>query len=149
MRFRTGPLLVAAACLAVGAPTLARTQVVGGNRGCPIENAQVSVSFSGMDTNVAAARSKMDAKIAEIKAEAQEQGFVKLVMQSHNYNISTVYSGANGGEPRFQYNGSISFSLQPADKAVDFMELLAKKGYQANVNVNSFNNGNCMQGVER
>lgn len=118
-------------------------------RQCPVENAQVSVSFSGMDTDVATARSRMDAKIAEIKGLAQEQQFTKLVLQSHNYNINTSYSGGNAGELRYQYNGNISFSILPADKAVDFMQLLAKKGYQTSVNVNGYNNGNCMQNLER
>ena len=118
-------------------------------RGCPNENAQVSVSFSGTDTNVTVARSKLDAKMAEIKSLAQEQEFTKLVVQSHNYNIGTVFNGGATGEPHFQYNATISFSVQPSEKAVDFMQLLAKKGYQANVNVNSFNNGNCAQNMER
>ncbi len=118
-------------------------------RSCPVENAQVSVSFSGTDTNVTAARSKLDAKMAEIKSLAQEQEFTKLVVQSHNYNIGTVFNSGTNGEVRFQYNATISFQVQPSDKAVDFMQLLAKKGYQANVNVNSFNNGSCAQNMER
>jgi uncharacterized protein YggE len=117
-------------------------------RTCPVENAQVSVSFSGMDTDVTAARAKLDAKMAEVKALAQEQQFTKLVVQSHNYTISTGYNGGNGGESHFQYSANITFLLLPADKAVDFMQLLAKKGYQTSVNVNSYNTTSCGQNLE-
>jgi hypothetical protein len=148
MRLVTKALIVAAAWFASGGLASARAQLSTG-RVCPVENAMVMVTFNGTDTSVSVARSKLDAKIAEIKGLAQEQGFTKLVMQSHNYSISTSYSGPNGSEGHFQYNGTINFSILPADKAVDFMQLLAKKGYQASVNVNSYNNGNCMEGVER
>jgi hypothetical protein len=129
-------------CLGASVPTLAKAQV-SVNHACPVENAQVSVSFNGMDTDVAVVRSKLNAKIAEIKSLAQEQQFTKLVLQSYNYNISTNYNAGSGGETHLQYNGNITFSILPADKAVDFMQLLAKKGYQASVSVNSYNTGNC------
>jgi uncharacterized protein YggE len=132
-------------------PALASAQVSVA-RPCPVENAQVTVSFSGMDTDVTAARTKLDAKMAEVKALAQEQQFTKLVIQSHSYSINTGYNGGNGGESRFQYSGNITFQLLPAEKAVDFMQLLAKKGYQTSVNVNSYNNYNataCGQNLER
>jgi hypothetical protein len=95
------------------------------------------------------ARSKLDAKMAEIKSLAQEQPFTKLVVQSHNYSISSAFNGGTNGEAHFQYNATISFAIQPSDRAVDFMQLLAKKGYQTNVNVNSYNNGSCAQNQDR
>jgi len=148
MRFHNGALVALFVGLGAGLPTLAQAQLSVG-RACPVENAQVSVSFSGMDVDVSVVRSKLDAKIAEIKSLAQEQQFTKLLVQSYNYSISTSYSGGTGGEVHFQCNGNISFSILPADKAVDFMQLLAKKGYQTNVNVSSYANGNCAQSLER
>ncbi len=141
-------VIILATCFGTTVPIAASAQM-GVKRACPVENAQVSVSFSGTDSNVTVARSKLDAKMAEVKSLAQEQQFTKLVVQSHNYNISTVYNGGTNGEAHFQYNATISFAIQPSEKAVDFMQLLAKKGYQTNVNVNSYNNGNCMQNPER
>ena len=141
-------LLAVVVCLASGVPTLAKAQL-GMRAGCPVENAQVSVSFNGMDTGVSVVRAKLDAKIAEVKALAKEQEFTKLVLQSYNYNINANNFGGNGGELRYQYNGSISFAILPPEKAVDFMQMLSKKGYQANVSVSSYNNGNCAQTLER
>jgi hypothetical protein len=135
-------------CLAGSAPALAHAQI-GVSRACPVENAQVSVGFNGMDVDVMQARSKLDAKIAEVKALAQEQQFTKLVIQSYNYSINSSYNGGVGGEMRYQYNGSISFSILPTEKAVDFMQLLAKKGYQSSVNVSNYANGSCAQNMEK
>ena len=145
MRYCSGAIVVVVACLGGSVPTLAKAQL-SANHACPVENAQVSVSFNGMDLDVSVARSRLDAKIAEVKSLAEEQHFTKFVVQSYNYNISTNY---NGGETHFQYNGSVSFSILPADKAAGFMELLAKKGYQTSVNVSSYNSGNCLQSLER
>jgi hypothetical protein len=145
MRYGRRVIIAVVACLAASVPTRAHAQL-SANRACPFENALVSVSFNGMDTNVSVARSRLDAKIADVKALAQEQHFTKFAVQSYNYNIST---NNNGGETHFQYNGNVSFTILPADAAVGFMELLTKKGYQASVNVNSYNSGNCSQNLER
>jgi hypothetical protein len=112
-------------------------------RTCVVENAQVSVSFSGIETDITSVRSKLDTKIAELKGLAEEQQFAKLVVQSSNYSISTNYTGGAAGDARYQFNGNISFVILPAQGAVDFMQMLIKKGYQANVNVNTYNNGSC------
>ena len=145
MRYRYGAFIAMAACLGAGIPTPAHAQL-SPTPMCPTENAQVSVSFSGSDQDVSVVRSKVDAKIAEIKALGAEQHFTKFIQQSLNYNISTNF---NGGDQHYQYNGNVSFAILPADKAADFMEILSKKGYQANLNVNSYNNGNCMRAMER
>jgi UTP:GlnB (protein PII) uridylyltransferase len=145
MKYRNGAVIAMVACLGAGFPALARAQV-SASPTCPVENAQVSVSFNGTDQDVSVVRSKVDAKIAEIRALGAEQHFTKFIQQSLNYNISTNY---NGGDQHFQYSGNVSFSILPADKAADFMEILAKKGYQANLNVNSYNNGNCMRNMEK
>jgi hypothetical protein len=136
------------ACLGVSVPTLAKGQL-SANHGCPVESAQITVSFNGVDMDASVVKSKLDAKIAEIKAIADEQQFTKFVIQSYSYNISTNYNGGSGGEMRFQYSGSVSFSILPADKAAGFMELLAKKGYQASVSVSSYNNGSCSPSLQR
>ena len=148
MKWSNAVLCGVVGCTSIGLSTAAAAQAAV-NRVCPVENAQVTVSFMGTDTSVTSARAKLDAKMAEVKGLAQEQQFTKLVVQSHNYGISSNYYNGAGGELRYQYNGNISFSILPAEKAVDFMQMLAKKGYQTNVNVNSYNNGNCMQGIER
>jgi hypothetical protein len=145
MRYCTGAMIAVVACLGGTVPTRAAAQQ-SANRVCPVENALVSVSFNGMDVDVSVARSRLDAKIAEVKSLAQEQHFTKFVVQSYNYNIST---NNNGGETHFQYNGTVSFSILPADAAVGFMELLTKKGYQTSVNVSSYNTGTCSQSLER
>ena len=148
MRFSKGAVIALVVGSAAAAPMVARAQVAIA-RTCPVENAQVSVSFSGMDSDITAARTKLDAKMAEVQGLAREQEFTKLVVQSHNFSISTSYNGGTAGESRYQYNGNISFVLLPTEKAVDFMQLLAKKGYQTSVNVNSYNTGNCGQNMQR
>jgi hypothetical protein len=139
-----GAVLTVAACFGLGAPALARAQVSPAMR-CQNENAQVSVTFNGIDKDISVIKSKLDSKIAEIKALGAEQQFTKFEIQSFNYNINANYNAASGGETQFQYNGNVSFSVLPADKAPDFMALLVKKGYQARLSVNSYNNGNCAQ----
>jgi hypothetical protein len=138
-------MIAVVACLAASVPVRAHAQL-SANRACPFENALVSVSFNGMDTDVSVARSRLDAKIADVKTLAQEQHFTKFTVQSYNYNIST---NNNGGETHFQYNGNVSFSILPAEAAVGFMELLTKKGYQTSVNVSSYNTGTCSQSPEK
>lgn len=147
MKQYRGVLCAVVACVIASVPIRLDAQPGITRAQCPVENAQVSVSFSGVDTDVAAARSKLDAKLAEIKGLAQEEQFTKFVMQSNSYNISTGYGG--GGEVHYQFNGTFTFQVLPADKALDFMQTLAKKGYQANVNVNSYNTGVCAQNSER
>jgi hypothetical protein len=146
MRSYSRVILAVVACLAGTVPALASAQLSAGNT-CAVENAQVSVTFTGMDLDVSVVRSKLDAKIAEVKSLVAEQSFTKNVLQSYNYSISTNNSGS---ETHFQFNGSLNFSLLPAEKAVDFMALLAKRGYQTSVNVSSYNNnGNCSPHLER
>lgn len=145
MRYHLGAVLAVVACLTGGAPTIALAQL-SANGACPVENAQVSVNVNGMDQDVAAVRARLDAKIAEIKSLAAQQNFTKMALQSLSYNIN---SNNGGGETRFQYNGNISFSILPVDKAVDFMELLTKKGYQASVSVSSYSNGSCSPRLEK
>jgi hypothetical protein len=146
MRRYRRAVIAMACCLTGGVPTLALAQL-STSGACPVENAQVSVNLNGMDQDVAAVRAKLDAKIAEVKSLAAQQSFTKVTVQSLSYNINSNF---NGGDTRFQYNGNISFSILPAGKAVDFMELLTKKGYQASVNVSSYNNnGACSPRLDK
>jgi hypothetical protein len=108
------------------------------------ETANVSINFNGYDKDVVAVKAKLDGKIAEIKTMAQDQHFTKFDIQSYNYSINANNNGGDGGEPQYQYSGSAGFQILPADKAVNFMVVLTKKGYHASVNVSSYRNGgNC------
>ena len=142
MKFYSVAVIAFVGGLSTFVATAAKAQLMV-TRPCLVENAQVTINFSGMDTSVVAARAKLDGKIGEIKELGQTQPFTKFVMQSQSYNLSANYNGGNGGEQRYQYNATVSFMIQPSEKAVDFMQLLAKKGYQTSVNVNSYNNGSC------
>ena len=148
MRSQGRLLVVVVTCLGWGIPAVAGAQRLA-SRPCPVENASVTVSFNGMDTAVSAVRARLDAKVAEVKALAQEQSFTKFVVQSYNYNINSNYNSGSEGAMRFQYNANISFSILPADKAADFMQLLSKKGYQTGVNVSSYAGNNCAEAAEK
>jgi hypothetical protein len=141
---RKGAILAFVACLAASVPVAARGQISPSIR-CQNENAQISVNFSGIEKDISVIKSKLDAKIAELKALGAEQQFSKFETQSFNYNINANYNAASGGETQFQYSGNVSFSVLPAEKAPDFMALLVKKGYQARLSVNSYNTGACAQ----
>ncbi len=143
MRYYRGVVVAVAACLASAVPAMAQTRLVP-NGNCQNQTAQISVSFSGIEKDVTAAKATLDEKIAEVKALATDQHFEKFDVQSFNYNIN-AYNRGTAGDPQFQYNGNASFIILPPDKAVDFMALLVKKGYRASVNVNSYNNGSCTQ----
>jgi len=145
MRHCTGVVAVVVAWLGFTAPAMAQTHLPS-NGTCQNETAQISVSFSGIEKDVTAAKATLDEKIAEVKALAADQHFAKFDVQSFNYNINAYNRGtAGGGDAQFQYTGNASVVSLPSDKAVDFMALLVKKGYRASVNVNSYNNGNCSQ----
>jgi len=143
MRHCTAVAAVVAAWLGLTAPALAQTHMPS-NGTCQNETAQISVNFSGIEKDVTAAKATLDEKVAEVKALAADEHFVKFDVQSFNYNIN-AYNRNAGGDAQFQYTGNASFVLLPSDKAVDFMALLVKKGFRASVNVNSFNTGNCSQ----
>ena len=143
MRRHSGLTSAIVSTLMLGTATVASAQIAQ-VRTCLVENAQVAVSFSGIETDITAVRSKLDAKIAELKGLAEEQQFTKLVVQSSNYSISTNYNGG-AADTRYQFSGNVNFTILPAQRAVDFMQMLTKKGYQANVNVNAYN-GSCAAG---
>jgi hypothetical protein len=143
MRHCTGVAAVVVACLGFTVPAMAQ-KTLPSNGTCQNQSAQISITFSGIEKDVTAAKATLDEKIAEVKALATDQHFEKFDVQSFNYNINAYNRGA-AGDAQFQYTGNASFIILPPDKAVDFMALLVKKGYRASVNVNSFNNGSCLQ----
>lgn len=140
--------LAAVCCLSMATVAHARDSLMPGN--CTMnETAQVSVSFNGTDKDVSVVKGKLDGKINEMKALAQDLNFTKFDVQSSNYSVNSNYSSGYGSEPQYNYSGSASFNVLPAEKATEFMVLLSKKGYQASVNVNSYNNGNCTQAISK
>jgi|HubBroStandDraft_3_1064219.scaffolds.fasta_scaffold46814_3 uncharacterized protein YggE len=140
MRYYGAVVIAALAGVASAAPARAQTR-----QNCQTETAQISVNFNGTERDVAAAKATIDAKTAEIKALAEDQGFTKFEIQSHNININSNANRNTSGDPMVQYNGNTSFTVVPADKAVEFMSLLVKRGYRVSVNINSYNNGSCSQ----
>jgi hypothetical protein len=149
--------LVAAAAVAITFSPAA--QAVKSASGLPcdmMENATISISFNGIETDVSVVKDKFDAKIAEIKQVAKDMELQKFDLQSMNYNINTQnYGGvamsrmamntlgtSAAPSPQYRFNGSVSFQFLPAEKATELMMRLTKKGYQANLNVNAYHNGN-------
>lgn len=108
--------------------------------GCMIENANVSVNFNGMETDVASIKTKFDAKMAEIEKLVKAAGLTKSEMQSMNYSINPQNYGS-GMSSTYQFSGSVSYTVLPSGKATELMAELTKKGYQASVNVSSYRNG--------
>jgi len=135
-------LVAMVACACFSMPAFAEQIGRMGSGGCDMtENASVSINFNGSDKDVTAVKNKLDDKINEIKALAEKEHFDKFEVQSNNYSINSTSNGDS--DSLFQYSGSASFTIQPADKALDFMGVLTKKGYHASVNVSSYHNGGC------
>ena len=107
--------------------------------GCMTENASISISFNSVEPDVSKIKGKMDAQLADIEKLMKEAGLSKYEMQSMNYSISPQNYGSMNSA--YQMSGSFSFMVQPSDKATGLMASLTKKGYQANVNVSSYRNG--------
>src|SRR5262245_39029219 len=104
------------------------------------ETGQVGVSFNNvMVAKLDRIGAEMDQKIDEITALAKQAGIARMEVQSYNYNVYPVSSGlAAGANVPYQYNGSVSFAVEPHEKAAALMSLLAGKGYSANLNVNAY-----------
>lgn len=109
--------------------------------GCMVETAQISISFNGMEQEVKAIQSKIDDRIKEAEKLAESLHAVTLQRQSMSYNVSSQnYGGA--GIAQYQFSGSIGFTISPANKGIELVDLLSKKGFQTNLSVNSYRNGN-------
>jgi hypothetical protein len=106
------------------------------------EQGQIGVNFNNvMVTDLKALGAEMDRKIDEVIALAKQSGIKTIEVQSYNYNVYPVSSGypsAPGVAIPYQYNGSVSFAIDPLAKGPDLMALLSGKGYSANLNVNAY-----------
>lgn len=111
----------------------------GASPGCMTENAQISINFNGVEADVALVKTKFDGKMAELEKLLKEAGLEKFEMQSMNYNINPQNYGGSMNS-MFQYNGSLSYTILPSDKATSLMAELTKKGFQASVNVSAYRN---------
>jgi hypothetical protein len=105
------------------------------------ENARLTINFSGQEKEASAVKGKFDTQIDEVKKMAKTAALSKFEEQSMNYNINAQSTGGDM-DSTYRFNGSAVFVLEPADKAANFVDLLSKKGYKANLNVNSYRNCN-------
>lgn len=103
------------------------------------ENTSVNVSYNGMLENARSIHDLIEERNSTILKLAKEAGVEKINMQSQNYNVN--YNPYHGGQ--FNYSGNANFIITPADKAMDFVDLLAKKNYQFSLNVNKHKRGAC------
>lgn len=106
------------------------------------ETAQISVNWNGGSASIKDVRGKFDERMKKIEALAKEAGIEKLELQNQSYNINTNNNGY-GDISGYQYNGSASYTVTPAEKAPDLLELLTKNKIQSSLNVNMYKSGSC------
>ncbi|MCH2547750.1 MAG: hypothetical protein MK052_09105 [Alphaproteobacteria bacterium] len=105
------------------------------------ENATVSASFSGMGETPKAVNAKIDAQLANVQKMATEIGLENLEPNNRSYNI---YAQNNRHKvDGYNYNGSMSYTINDSAKAIELMELMIDNDMEASVNVNINRNGNC------
>ena len=145
MRFEIGIFVVCAALAGSAAAWDRDARAMPGNPGqlCAMqEQGQLGVSFNNvMVTDLKTLGSQMDRKIDDVIALAKQAGIQKIDVQSYNYNVYPVSGGmaaTPGVAMPYQYNGSVSFSIEPLANGPDLMALLSGKGYAANLNVNAY-----------
>ena len=119
------------------------TQPSSGGPTCAFsETGQVGVNFNNvMVTKLDRVGAELDGKIQEISALAKQAQLTKIEVQSYSYNVYPMSSGSPnvpGQAIPYQYNGSVSFAVEPSNKAPALMSLLASKGYSANLNVSAY-----------
>lgn len=106
------------------------------------ENATVSISFSSTESDPAKVKTAMGDKISAITALAKEKNLQKADVQSSSFSLYLINNGnggcnaASGGQ--LQFSGNVNLIVEPADQAADFMTFLIEKGYNANMNFNSY-----------
>ncbi len=105
------------------------------------ETASLSTNWNGVNETVKGVRSLFELRMKQIQEYGKKAGVEKLDMQSHSYNINSQNNGMGGAG--YQYNGSASFMVKPAEKAADLLELLTKNGIQSSLNVNMYKSGSC------
>ena len=104
------------------------------------ETGQVGVTFNNvMVAKLDRIAAEMDHKIDEVLTLAKQAQLTKVEVQSYSYNVYPVSSGLPAGSSvPYQYNGNVSFAVEPCTKASELMSLLAAKGYTANLNVSAY-----------
>ncbi|HEU5046905.1 MAG TPA: SIMPL domain-containing protein [Rickettsiales bacterium] len=112
---------------------------------CLSENASISLQFNDSDADIDVIKQQFDREFSGLEKIAKDAGAEEFTMQSLNYNINAQrpygYNNQNGG--RYNLSGNASFKIAPSDKAIGVMAALVKKGYQASLNVNTYNRGGC------
>jgi uncharacterized protein YggE len=94
-----------------------------------------------MITDLKSLGTEMDRRIDQVIALAKQSGVQRIDVQSYNYNVypvSTGYAPTPGVAVPYQYNGSVTFAIEPLAKGPELMAALSAKGYSANLNVNAY-----------
>ena len=138
-------LMIAVVILAAHNNAESRTSNIDDISSCPMtEQTQVNINFNSRYADLKQIKDLMDNKVEEIEAMAKKAGIVKIVLQSMNYNIYAnnrdAYNDFIDDDDKriYQLNGSMSFNVQPADNAIELMEMLNNKGYNGGMNINKY-----------
>lgn len=138
-------LMIAFLLYAVSTSAECRTANYDDLSSCPmIDQSQVNINFNSRYSDLNQIKELMDNKIKEVEAMAKQAGIEKIVLQSMNYNIyandRNAYTDIVDEENKriYQLNGNISFNIEPADNALELMEMLINKGYFGGLNVNKY-----------
>jgi uncharacterized protein YggE len=128
----------------------AKPAPAGGAPDCPMhDDTTVNVSFNNNnEKDISVVKALVDRKTAEVQAIAKEAGVTSLDLQSMNYSINANGNNSGGcsasedsaapANMNYQVYGNLNFKIQPADKGTAFLEMLVKKGFNANLNVNTY-----------
>ncbi|MDD9900277.1 MAG: SIMPL domain-containing protein [Alphaproteobacteria bacterium] len=114
-------------------------------KNCALEGkASVRVQFKDSSVDIEKVQEYVDTKMKSAQAQAKEAGLTSVEIQSMNYSLRTQNNNYNDcskenlDKPDFRVNGSVTFEVEPREKAAAFMALLTKQGYEANLNVNAY-----------
>lgn len=108
---------------------------------CMREDVSFSVNFNGARENIEDVEGILNEKTAKLNALAKKAGLDELKVTNKSYNI---YENNNSnGDERYQYSGSLSFTIKPPGKGIEFFKLLSANRYQANLNVTQYPQSSC------
>ena len=102
------------------------------------ETGNLNVRWDRKEMPIAEARTYLETEMQKVKAIAADVGLNDLQIQNSNYSINTDRDRYNNTMKHF-FHGNVSFQFEDADKAAMLMEKLVDAGYQANLNVNAYN----------
>ncbi len=109
--------------------------------GCQmVENVTMSVQFNGTEGDIRTVTKHVDDAEQKSLTYAKKLGIGEVTVTSRSYNI---YPQNSNLATTYQYNGTIGLKLPSTEKAADLIEMLAKDKIQAQLNVNSYQQGNC------